>query len=143
LERQIEKRESADFESQLLFKGNVANNVTSVINNLIKWGAIIIIAYYAKESIGCLAGTETRGIFNLDFKILTDLKANNYFYYIVLMLSGLFGTSGTVYGILQRKSKRRAIEHFSKRKEELEKIIDSGRHSSRLMHDGTTRPEDI
>lgn len=126
-----------ELEVELLRKGNFSNNLTSIVNTLIKYGGLAAIAYFFDSSIAHLAGTETRGIFNFDFNVA--LNANKYFGQIVAIM---FGTSGIFYGLFQRSSKRKAIAHLSKRKEELEKIVDPGRHSSRLMNNGTTRPED-
>lgn len=143
MENEEKTSEKAHSDNELLFKGSLANNITSIINNLIKTGGLVFIAYFIKETIGYVAGTETKGIFSFDFKVLTDLKANNYFYYLMIAIFGLFGFSGTTYGIIQRNLRRRVIADFAAAKEAAEKRIDPGRHSSRLLNNGTTRPEDI
>lgn len=143
MENEEKQPKKTSFDSELLFKGNLANNITSVINNLIKTGGIVFIAYCLKETVGYVAGTETKGIFSFDFKVLADLKTNNYFYYSLIFVFGVFGFSGTIYGIIQRNLRRRLIADFYSAKESAEKQIDPGRHSSRLLNNGTTRPEDL
>lgn len=126
-----------EIENELLRRGNLGNNLTSIVNNFFKYGCIVAVAFFTERAFAHIAGLETKGILNVDFNV--SLMSNKYFANVVCII---FGISGAAYGVLQRRSKRKTIAHLSKRKEELERKVDPGRHSSSLMEDGTTRPED-
>lgn len=121
-----------------LFKTvTIIESVTSVTNNLIKFGALCFMAYCGTNAITSLAGQET--IAQLSLAITTKLNANQQFAYIFGLLGG---GGGITYGLMQRKLKGDIIKRFEQRKEYLERQLDPGRKSSELTTRGETRPED-
>lgn len=120
-------------EMHMSRESTIAESIVSVVNNLVKWGALALIAYLMAQCIDSLAGEATTS--NIAISLVTDLKMNQYLAYA-------FGGSGIGYGIMQRKSKRDTIERLQGRKEALEQMVDPGRSSSKLTPKGLTRPED-
>lgn len=137
--QQPKTNEELQAEVDILRAGSIAKTASTISNNLIRVGGIVWIASIFKDCIVALAGKETVSNLSINANIITTLTANQYFFGIVCLL---FGCGGVTYGIAQRELKRKTISHLAQRKEELEQLIDPGRHSSRLTENGTTRPED-
>lgn len=127
-------------EASVAKVGQISEAIAKTLNTLIKYGTLAIVFYCIKDIVASLAGKETISSFSLNSKLLADLNSNPSF---TTMVSLLFGTGGVTYGFAQRRLRRKEISHLSPRREELEKIIDPGRHSSKLTKNGTTRPEDL
>ena len=106
---------------------------TSIFNHTVKWVGLVGLGYITHLVVSDLAGQETMA--NIVVNFMTDIKVNQWLAYIV-------GGTGAVYGLKQRKNKNDTIERLSKRKEQLEQMIDPGRKSSTLTPRGETRPED-
>ena len=111
----------------------ITEAIVSVINNTVKWAGLSFIGYITYLIIKELAGQQTVAKIALSF--MTDIKINQWLAYVV-------GIGGVGYGCIQRKSRKDTIERLSNRKEQLEKMIDPNRKSSRLTPRGETRPED-
>jgi hypothetical protein len=120
-------------ENRLLKQYRGSENIVSVINNLIRWGGAVAIAYFAFRSILALAGQHTAA--DIGIKFLADVRVSE-------ALAWIFGGSGIAYGWRQRKMRRDTVERIQGRVEAYEKVIDPRRSSSSLTKRGETRPED-
>lgn len=103
-------------------------------SSIIRWGALVFIAYFFYKSIASLSGLETKA--NIVLNFLSDIKVNQWLAYIL-------GFGGLFYGIGQRKSRHKIIKKTSGHIEKLEKRLNSIRQSSLLNHDGTTNEADL
>ena len=128
------EREVTDIEIQLGKIDIITGAIVSVVNNMVKWGGLLGISYFVYRTIQSLAGEHT--IANIAIRIITNLKINQWLAYVI-------GIAGIGYGCMQKRSRKRTIEHLSERKEELEKMLDPKRTSSMLTKRGETNPEDM
>lgn len=103
----------------------------NTINNVVRWGALVAMTYYAYRAVGMLAGHTTNT--DIGIKILANVRSS---------VAWIFGTGGTVYGLRQRKLRRDAIEQLSDRREKYERLHDPNRTSSDLNPRGQTQPKD-
>jgi hypothetical protein len=131
--RKVELMDKCEFE----LKRQRGETINIAVSRLSKWVPLCFIAYMTYLSIAALAGKTTLAQFGM--WLVTDLKATKAFSHIV---TTLFGTVGVSYGIGERKLRRRNVERMGNRIQELEKIIDPTRSSSRLTSRGSTRRED-
>jgi hypothetical protein len=99
----------------------------------LKWGSLAFIAYIGRDTIASLAGQYTFADIGISF--LGKLSITQSIQY------GLIG-SLSFWGVQERRLRRSTIARLAPRIEELEKLIDSKRTSSKLTLVGTTRPED-
>jgi hypothetical protein len=131
----VAKRTAAELraENQLLRQTRATDGLVSVFNTLIKFGSLSFIAYCGYRSIETLAGKTTMA--NIGINVLGQLRVSE-------TLAWALGGGGMTYGVYQRKLRRDAIEHLSKRSHKDERQIDPGRSSSRLTSRGTTPAED-
>jgi hypothetical protein len=83
--------------------------------------------------VDTLAGRATEA--NIILKFLGDLNVSNALAYIL-------GGGGIVYGMNERRLKKRTIKRLEDRIHLYEQQIDPGRSSSRLGTDGDTNPND-
>ena len=138
--KKTKSKAELEAEINILRTGHIASSITKILTTTIKFGCFVLIASYVRDCVVSFAGESTIGQFEFNTNLIANLTSNNSF----VALAGLiFGSSGITYGIAQRYLKRKTVSHLSRRKEKLEKLIDSGRHSSRLTKKGTTRPEDL
>jgi hypothetical protein len=98
-----------------------------------KWGGLAVIAYLGRDSIVSLAGQYTFADIGISF--LGKLSVTQSIQYT--LIGGL-----SLWGLKERRLRRATIARLAPRIEELEKIIDAKRTSSKLTLIGTTRPED-
>jgi hypothetical protein len=126
-------RAQLEAEIQILRSDRSAQGVYSVVKELVRWGAMVLIAYFGFRSLEVLAGKTTSS--NIFINLLTDLRANSYF-------AILFGGGGVFYGYRQRKLRRDTAERLQTRIKDYELKLDPKRSSSRLTIRGDTRPED-
>jgi len=98
-----------------------------------KWGSLVAIAFFSREAISSLAGHYTFA--DIGIKFLGKLSFTQSIQY------GLIGGL-SFWGIRERKLRQSTIARLAPRIEQLEKLIDARRTSSRLTLKGTTRPED-
>jgi hypothetical protein len=105
----------------------------TLLNNLVRWGGVVLITRYIYLAIAALAGSRTFADISINF--LGNLQIS------ALLAWG--GTAGAIiYGLRQRKLKHDTIEHLHRRIRELELRVDPRRSSSKLTERGETRPED-
>lgn len=120
-------------ELELLKKSRLSEGIVSVINNLIKYGFFAIAFYFSYRMVDALAGKET--ISNIAFKMIADLKMNQWMAYAI-------GGCGLGYGLAERSIRKNTVTRLHSRIKELEFKKDPKRTSSMLTLTGDTRPED-
>lgn len=120
---------------ELLSKYTRIEAITSVLNNLIRWGALTGIAFLIYKSIDTLAGRTTLADMGVSVSFFTSIRVSQ------LLAWGL-AVGGMGYGLTQRSLRGRTIERQSGRIIALEAMVDPERTSSRLTTKGKTRPED-
>ena len=107
--------------------------VSTVFQQTIKWGVLLGIVRYGYLTIVSLAGKQTIAHIVVEFlATLTVSKAVAY----------LFGAGGIIYGYGERRLRQRNIKRLAESKNDLERIIDPKRTSSKISRTGTTRPGD-
>ena len=126
-------RAQLELENKLLRSDRAAQGIASVVREMVRWIGIVTVAFFAYKSIDVLAGKTTSS--NIVFRVLTDLKANQYFGLI-------FGGGGVYYGYRQKMLRKQTVERLQSRIQVFEKYIDVRRSSSTLTSTGDTRPED-
>jgi hypothetical protein len=114
-------------DNQLSFKR--LDTALEMFSVLVKWSALVAIAYLGYLSIGQLAGRSTFA--DIGVRVLGNLKVSDG---IITLLAG----SGWAYGLGQRSLRRKSIERLVPHKNELEKVFDKKRTSSNLTPRGTT-----
>jgi hypothetical protein len=99
----------------------------------VPWGFGALIAFFAYLSISILAGRYTFA--QIGVSVFGNLKISESISYV----SGL---TGVLYGLKERRLRRKNIQRLSGQIQKLEKLIHPNRSSSDLTVQGTTRPED-
>jgi hypothetical protein len=122
----------AEIDERRFYK--TVDSVVAVVGTLFKCITLVIIVRYIYLAVVVLAGKSTFA--DVGFRVLGDIKISDSIAY-------LFGAGGVVYGVGERQLRRRNIERLSKEKNDLERLLDPNRTSSRLTPRGTTRREDI
>jgi hypothetical protein len=107
--------------------------LATVVQLGIPWGAACFIAYMSFRSVDALAGKITFASLGASF--IGDVRINEA---LAWLLAGGFG----LYGLNERRLRRKHIERTAPQISELESRIDPNRTSSRLTPRGTTRRED-
>lgn len=120
-------------ENRLLRRGNTAMAVTSIFNNVIRWGSVVLIVRYMYLSVASLAGQET--IANVMISFLANLTVSQSLAYI-------FGGGAIIYGVAERRIRQRTIKRLQGRVQQLEIVQDPRRTSSNLTERGETHPQD-
>ena len=120
-------------ENRMLRRYRTMEAIVSVINNLVRWGGLVAIAYFTYLSVTALAGQRT--IADIGIKFLADVRVSE-------ALAWLFGGSGIAYGLRQRKLRRDTVERIQGRVQRFETNVDPRRTTSKLTTRGETRPED-
>lgn len=133
------KRTAAELraENQMLRRTRQVQGAVSVINNLIRWGGALGIARYVYLGVVALAGHTTMA--DIGVKFVANVQVGQA---LAQALAWIFGGSGVMYGLRQRKVRRDAIGRLSPGHVERERTIDPKRSSSQLTERGETRPED-
>lgn len=128
-------RSKADLiaENRALKVSRFSSSVVQVLNQLIMWGALVLIAREGAKVLMEYAGKQTSADIAMSF--LGDLKVS-------ITISLIVGVLGGAYGLVQRKLRKDTVERLQGRNQELESIIDSRRSSSKLTKRGETRLED-
>jgi len=106
---------------------------------VVKWGALIWIASYVAQSVEFLAGQRTDASFSFVFQLIKKTGSAGLGEFIWALIALI----AVIYGVVQKRLRRRAIEHFSSHIRVLEMALDSKRSSSELTHDGRTNPRDL
>jgi len=129
-------KEIAELKAEQKFSrhGQNISGVVSVSKELIKYGAIAAIFYFIYLSIAVLAGQTTFA--SIGITILGNVTLSQ-------SVAWIFGASGMIYGVNERRLRKKTVAKFQPRITELEKLIDAGRSSSTLTLKGDTNPEDL
>lgn len=129
------KKNAADLraENRLLRQVRTSEGIVSVVNNMIKWGGLVCMAYLAYRTVSVLAGRVT--LANVGIRFLADVRVSEF-------AAWLLGFGGTFYGVQQRKLRRDTVERLQARITRFEREKDPKRSSSSLTPRGETRPED-
>jgi hypothetical protein len=120
-------------EIRLLRRGDTALGVTSVFNNIVRFGALVLIARYGYLTIESLAGKATLASIGINF--LGNLTISQSLAYI-------FGVGGISYGLGERWLRKKTTKRLGGRVPELEAKIDRRRTSSNLTDRGETPLDD-
>jgi hypothetical protein len=123
----LQKPPRTVLDNQLSFKR--LDTATELGRELIKWAALVVIAFMGYRCVNVLAGRST--LAEIGIKILGNIKVSDG---IITLLTG----SGWAYGLAQRSLRRRNIERVVPAKNELERMLDPNRSSSNLTGKGTT-----
>lgn len=131
-----DQKRQFDDESQMAMRVRIRkiDQIFDTIRTLIKYGVLLGCVYIVRGMVHDLAGRYTFA--DIGIKFLGDFKISETFSYI-------FGGGGILYGQRQRKLRKDKVQELSLKKEQLEKIIDTQRSSSRLTSRGNTSPEDV
>lgn len=105
----------------------------SVLNNLIKWAGLVLIAYFIYLSVRSLAGQTTAA--DIGIELLADVQLSDVFGLI-------FGAGGVTYGFRQRSLRRSTVKRLQDRNRRFEESRDPNRSSSGLTETGETHPMD-
>lgn len=131
--------------SRLKFKQqqHLADNVTKILQDLIKWGALLGIFYLGYLSIVELAGKITIADIKIAARGMFDFGGGiSSITLWITLLAICFGLAGIRFGNRQARLRRESIVHLHEFQLKYEKMIDPKRTSSRLTSTGDTRPED-
>lgn len=120
-------------ENRLLRRSDNAMAVASVFNNLIRFAALCVLAYFVYASVAVLAGKQTDASIGVSF--FGNLTVSQSLAYI-------FGGGGLVYGFRERALRQKTIKRLQGRIQELEAAKDPARTSSKLTPKGDTHPRD-
>lgn len=100
---------------------------------LIKWGAIVWVAYFVRDMVASLAGQTT--VADIVVKVVATASRSQ-------LVAWLIALGALSWGWLEMKLRRKNIKVMSGRIRELESQLDPGRSSSKLTTTGETRKED-
>ena len=132
--RDLSKKTVKELDLSYKFKFRILDLLGTVSSLVIPWGSIVAIAYWMFGTLQSFGGKSTFADIGIAF--FADVKISEAVVY-------LFGGGGVLYGVYQKRLRRKNIERLAPRPIELEKIIDRNRSSSGLTAGGTTRPEDL
>jgi|SRR5271155_2130110 len=119
------------------FRFRVVDLIDSNCRLIVKYGALVLIAWLVRGAVHDIAGTWT--LADLRLSVFGNVTSDKYVGWIVL---GLFGSGGVTYGLNEGRLRRKNIARMFAEKRELELLIDPGRTSSGLPASGNTRRED-
>jgi hypothetical protein len=120
-------------ESDYLLSYKKIDSITTVVREVVKWAAIVLIVRYGYYAIAVLSGHSTFA--DVAVRFLANLKVSDSILYLL--------TGGSIiYGVGQRHLRRRHIRRVVPAKNRLEMLLDPNRSSSGLTPKGTTQPGD-
>jgi hypothetical protein len=122
-----------EFDFRLKKIALITETLSAICSGFCKWGGFAFIAYCLWQTAAALSGEETSA--NIVFRAALDMKVDQYAAY-------LFGGGGIIYGIRERRLRRKTIARLTERTESLERRIDTNRTSSGLLSSGDSRQED-
>jgi hypothetical protein len=111
-------------------KLRIIDGSVSIINTLIKFGCLAAVFLFSYWMVDSLAGKQTFA--NIGVSVLFDSRT----------LAIIFGGGGVVYGLAERRLRKKTVKRFQPRIKELEQLLDPNRTSSLLTEGGDTNPED-
>lgn len=126
-------RAQLETELKLIKQSRLSDGVIRIVRDLIKYGALVCIAYYAFRSVETLSGKTTLADIGINF--LANVKVS-------VIFAWLFGFVGIAYGYFQRNLRKETVARLQPRVQELEQHVDKNRSSSKITKQGNTRPED-
>jgi hypothetical protein len=129
------KPRKADYDYHLGIKTREV--VGNSVSRLISGGTLVFVFYLIYLIFNSLSGKTTFADIAVSF--LADVKTSRG---AVMIVSILFGGSGSAYGLYQRKLRRDDVQSRSAHIQFLESEFDKRRSSSGLTRRGTTRKED-
>ena len=124
-----------------LLQAQIIDRVYQLLSATIKYGALVWIAYFASESVGYLAGSQTEARFEATVSVAVQYLRSGTGELVLLCL--VLAATGIAYGVVQKRLRRRAVSHLTSRVRELEMRLDPNRTSSELTLDGRTNPDDL
>jgi hypothetical protein len=161
---QSEENAALKAEVQRLRSTGIGNNITKVVLAVIKWGAYVLMAFYASTVLLSYAGkvtiadvkfsatatadaktrTETAQRFDLavESAAKAECDARDNAALIALMIGGLTTLGSLLYARSNARLRKSTIERLAHYQREYEKLADPGRSSSKLTRRGETNPED-
>jgi hypothetical protein len=101
----------------------------------IRWVGLVVLAYFASQSVVALAGRTTLATIGVGIKLLGKV-------YISQAVAWLFAASSEGYGLRQRALRHNVIARLSPAVREREQALDPKRTSSELTERGRTKPQD-
>jgi hypothetical protein len=120
-------------ESDYVLSYKKIDSVTTVVREVVKWAAIVLIVRYGYYAVAVLAGHSTFA--DIAVRFLANLKVSDGVLYLL--------TGGSIlYGVGQRYLRRRHIKRVVPAKNQLEGMLDLKRSTSGLTPKGTTQPGD-
>jgi hypothetical protein len=122
-----------EIDYKIILSGQVCKTITRISTALIKYGCIGVLGYFFFDSLKELAGKTT--IASVLIKLVTDLKMNQWFGYVV-------GGGGLIYGAIRHRQTKKTRKNFDEHIKKLELMIDPDRQSSRLNSFGETNEND-
>jgi len=122
-------KQQLDYE----LRARLVDRGSAVIETGFKYGALVVIFYFAYASVASLAGQSTFA--DIGLRVIGDVRISE-------TVAWLFGGGSIVYALRQRKLRRDTIERLAPRVRKYEEMLDPERTSTGLPSRGTTRPED-
>lgn len=136
----VRTRRELELEVEFLRKRRLVDGTTGVLSQFIRWAGLVGCSYFGiARPFEALAGRATAA--DIAVQVKANLAAGDWSTW-GLVLPWMVAIGSVVYGLLQRKLRRDAIEGRQARIQALEKAQDPGRTSSTLTTRGDTRRED-
>lgn len=126
-------KEQLAAELHIVKNSRTTDAIVSVVQAIIKYGALVWIAHEAYLSIVILSGKHTFASIGITFLAKVPISVG------VAWVLAVFAAG---YGLRQNKLRKDTVERLHARIKSLETEIDPGRSSSKLTNRGETRPED-
>ena len=127
------KRSRDEIESSTVKWTETVKALSQIINKGIIWAGIVLCVFFFSQALISFAGQKTDA--NIVLSFLTDLKANQWFGYIV-------GGTGIGYGAFQHNLRKKNITRLAGRIDYLEKGIDVEKGTSALAYNGETNNDE-
>ena len=121
-----------DFQKTVNRYSYISRTITAVLRYLTRIGIVWIVMYYLYLSIDSISGKET----NFFLKLIANLSINEYFAYLIALLS-------CGYGVAERILRKKHIKRTTQRTAELERKLNPDRKTSGLTITGNTANGDI
>jgi hypothetical protein len=123
----------AEYEFRVRKIAMITEMVSMIFSALCKWGGFAFMAWCTWGIAAALSGEHTTA--DIAFRAALDMRADQYAAYIL-------GGGGVIYGIRERRLRRKTTSRLTERTASLEKRIDPNRTSTGLPSSGDTRLED-
>ena len=114
-------------DQRLQWRMFLVDRISRVVETFARFGFLALIVYFIMSRIELLAGRKT--LADIGIRLLANVAVNN-------ALAWGAGSAGILYGVGQRRLRRRETRRLGREKRELEKLIDPGRTTSHLEAQG-------